>query len=360
MKFHSQGKFELLRLVQVIAVCLGFLSCQSDNSQPKTSHKSSKTELSDTEHTGKQEKDMKARKQTQDHPLLIETMRKQIDVLEFSPDDSYLAAGYRHGMIDLFDVATRKKIRGVKAHVLDLKTLAFAPDGTKLVSGGMDRAVNIWSIPELKKVGGMVEKGIGVTSVRFSPQGDLAVGGFNASFIIRDPISLDPIMKFEQEGAVTLTFSPDGKLIAAGSALGEFAIWEVTTAKKIHAPKHLIASSLLSYSSKGEWLASLDGDTIRIFETAEGKEIKTFTLKGICRGLVSDPKGKWLAFGDGRVIRIVETPSWKTLAEFDTGKFMVWAIATDSGGKWLASTGTDYWEPATSKFAILLWDMEKF
>ena len=360
MKLPAQVKFELLRFAQIIAVCLGFMSCQSKDSHPKTSHESSKTELPDnTEQAGKQENDMKDQKV--DHPLLIETMRKQIDVLEFSPDDSYLAAGYRHGMIDLFDVVTLKKIKGIKAHVLDLKALAFSPDGTKLVSGGMDRAVHIWSIPELKKVGGMMEKGIGVTSVRFSPQGELAVGGFFDSFIIRDPTSLDPIMKFEQESAVTLTFSPDGKMIAAGGADGHFVLWEVATAKRVHAlPKHLLLPSLISYSSKGDWLASKDTDKIRIFETAEGKEIKTFTLKGICRGLVSDPKGKWLAFGDGRVIRIVETPSWKPLAEFDTGKSMVWAIATDSQGKWLASTGTDYWDLATTKYAVLLWDMEKF
>ena len=64
--------------------------------------------------------------------------------LVFAPDDTTLVAGLINGRIELWDLATAKKIITLNGHTRNVETLVFSPDGKTLVSTGQDGTILIW------------------------------------------------------------------------------------------------------------------------------------------------------------------------------------------------------------------------
>ena len=71
--------------------------------------------------------------------------------LAFSPDDTVLLAGMRNGGIELFDMATGKKISTLNGHTATVETLVFSPNGKTLVSTGQDGTILVWDWDEALK-----------------------------------------------------------------------------------------------------------------------------------------------------------------------------------------------------------------
>jgi hypothetical protein len=91
--------------------------------------------------------------------------------LAFSPDGRVLACGTGEAEIQLWDVATSKPLRRLKAHKADVTSVAFSPDGRRLASAGEDNTVRLWDVADGKVVLTFVGRGITVSSVTFSPDG---------------------------------------------------------------------------------------------------------------------------------------------------------------------------------------------
>ena len=71
--------------------------------------------------------------------------------LAFSPDDTVLLAGLRNGRIELWDLATGKKMTTLNGHTQAVETLVFSPDGKTLVSTGQDGTILVWDWKETLK-----------------------------------------------------------------------------------------------------------------------------------------------------------------------------------------------------------------
>lgn len=146
-----------------------------------------------------------------------------------------------------------------------------------------------------------------VSAVAFSPNGDtLAAADFLGKEIAlwhlddpRQPILLnDTNIRFR-----TLAFSPDGKLLAVGTAANGVTLWNVTNGKKIATLGNADNSGVLSLAFSPDSGTLATGDTysrVKLWDVASQTEIATLSgHTSIVLGLAFSPDGRLLASGSG-------------------------------------------------------------
>ena len=160
-----------------------------------------------------------------------------------------IAIGKRDGMIQLWDVATRKKLSTLRGHVdLPLQPLnkpvhrlfkknwvlavAFSPDGTRLASGSTDTTVRLWDTTGARD-SMTLQKHTGPTNVlAFSPDGKmLASGSTDKTVQLWDTTTDEPLATLTGHinGIAALAFSPDGRTLVSGSTDGTIRFWNTAT-----------------------------------------------------------------------------------------------------------------------------------
>jgi WD40 repeat protein len=148
--------------------------------------------------------------------------------------------------------------------------------------------------------------------------------------------------------AAAVTFSPDGKLLAAGS-YGQVAVWDLAAARPVKVLTNVLgAVNDLRFSPDGSLLAvaggqpSAKGD-LRLFQVADWKLLAA--LGGhddVVFSVSFSPDGKRLASASfDKTVRVWDVVSRKTLHTLTGHSDFVYAVAFSPDGKWLASASKD-------------------
>ena len=155
----------------------------------------------------------------------------------------------------------------------------------------------------------------------------------------------------------SVSFSPDGKLLASGSADNTVKLWDTTTGTEI---KTLIGHTkpvfAVSFSPNGKLLASGSFDqTVKLWDTTTGKAIKTFTgHTDNVVGVSFSPNGKLLASaGADKRVKLWDITTGKEIKTFTGHTNSVWSASFSPDGKLLASASRDktvkLWDTTTGK-----------
>ncbi len=329
----------------------------------------------------------------------IETMRHRgyASVAALSPDEKLIATGGLDGIVRLWDTSNGEFVRALVGHGYYVYGLAWSPDGKYLAtSGSYDYTVRIWETSSWQPV--RLMKGFdGYTHfLAWSPNGrTLAIaGGSPSGFIwcwdVDRPaarqkigtgnytygIAWSPdleapklaaasagnsvviyntdVEKFESQFELpnmvgySVTWSPDGKLVACGGA-GPTTIWDVASKEKRH-ELATAAATTAAWSPDGKTLAVGFGSGTAFWESPFDAKEPTHTAGHAPRTIA------WTK--DNQVVYLLESArivKWnvaekKSVATFDIGgdNYVNWVPGRPIISS-LHSNSPELWDPTTGK-----------
>jgi WD40 repeat protein len=274
-----------------------------------------------------------------------------------------------------------------QGHSVGVQCVAYAPDGTKFVSGGGksylyplaedDAELILWDAQrgrEIRRFQGL--KG-SVHSVRFSPDGRLIAAGSG----FYQPVSEGHLTlwdaatgrllfdkKFDNLNVLSVAFSPDGKSLAAGlgnyssKVTGRLTLWEAPGGRNLAdlALRTPGGVSSLAFSRDGKTIATASSETVELWRgdpPVKVREIKGH--KNWIYALAFSPDGSRLATGGwDKLIKLWNPESGAPLATLEGHLGFVNDLAFSPDGTRLASVAEDHtirlWNPITGQKDMVL------
>ncbi len=305
--------------------------------------------------------------------------------LQFAPDGKTFASTSRDGTVthwDAFTLTPRETLRG---HSDSVWQPVFSPDGRTLYTTSSDGSAIVWDISRERRF----ERPFTFTNDRgpygwpdthpgkFSPDGKLIAVALNDGGIrLLDARTLDPVAAppLGSGGEVIdLTFSADGKALAAVTGAGVLTVWDVDSRSRRWERSGLGVGGSVSISVDGTMIATAASNGVTLWDAATGASLgRILEGSGGDPGAVAfSPTGPVLAFvhggwayggpveggGDAEIWDVARRARIATL-KVDTvagheGYVLGWTVAFSPDGRTLATGGADLlvhlWDVRTGK-----------
>ncbi|MCW3051401.1 MAG: repeat, subgroup, partial [Chthonomonadales bacterium] len=181
-----------------------------------------------------------------------------VKALAFSADDkTLLSAGDTE--IRFWDASTGAPGKTLHGHTKASRAVAISSDGTRVAGSGEDGTLILWNVVSGEVLNRHTGRNYDLHKLSFSPQGDRLLGSRGAFASLFDPNTgeeVGPILG-HAIGLSSLSWSPNGKFIAAGSLAwpedrATAVVWEIAPAAE--------AGHWLTYNSSA--VRSMDGKVV--------------------------------------------------------------------------------------------------
>ena len=282
--------------------------------------------------------------------------RSWISSVSFSPMGTILASGSRDHTVKLWDVATRRTIATLEQESwrpTTFNSMSFSPDGTMLASGSGGE-VRLWDV-ETRNIA-ILSGHMPLHSMAFSPTGTILASGSRGEVRLWDVVTQMTIATLEgYTGNVnSVSFSPDGTMLAIVGSWFEIGLWDVATRRTIatlegHVPYEVY---FVSFSPDGTMLASGSWQEVRLWDVATQTTIATLEGHiGSVESISFSPDGTILAIGSGGRVGLWDVATRRTIATLEGHvPYEVYFVSFSPDGTMLASGSwqeVGLWDVAT-------------
>jgi RNA polymerase sigma factor (sigma-70 family) len=308
----------------------------------------------------------------------IDSGLERVRYFDFSPDGRTIAAvgtHYSEGHIavqrlTLTDFPTGRLVRrGEWSDPARVRRVHYAPDGKTLATANESAGFQLWDLATLKIVYREGPKAGHNVSLAFSPDASshllaIARGQTIRFWDTEHRRDVRTIAMDEEHHATDITFSPDGTTVATNTNLGrqnvhEFWLWKVGDGTLLgrFASAEDPLSYAMSFSPDGKVLAAIgDEDQLISFDVATFKRLDVLpAVRAAASPLVFSPDGGTLTTiaGEQTLHFWDRATGQDRLATPDAHQDMVSTLEFLDGGKTVVSRGRDqtirFWDLATGR-----------
>jgi WD40 repeat protein/tRNA A-37 threonylcarbamoyl transferase component Bud32 len=281
----------------------------------------------------------------------------------FSVGGQRLASTSADQTVRLWDTASGRETLTLRGHTGAVTAVAFSRDG-HVASASHDRTIRVWDAQSGDLVRTLRGHANAVLSVAFSLDGrrlasageDQTIKVWNAANVDGPPTLRSETSRAEGEARVveSVAFSPDGRRLASATGDGRLHIWDLATQRQTvgSLPGHEGRARCVAFSPDGRYLASAGHDQrVRVWDAASGKEV--WTVKPHANWVscvVFSPDGKYLASATDDEVKMWKAATGHFVRDYKgCGK----TVAFSPDGRYLATVGEDrlvlVWDTKTGK-----------
>ena len=238
----------------------------------------------------------------------------------------------------------RKLFRG---HVGAVTGVAISPDAGTLATCGMDGTVRFWSPtrgaidktqPDL-----VLSDSPRAVALTYSPDGRLlaAAGADRISLWNARDVVETATLRSQSSPFTKIAFAPNAPLLASASKDWPISIWDLAAQRvKSALNGHNASVNAIVYSADGKVLVSAGDDgTVRVWDTAAGREVAALSANSSpVLSVAVSPSGKLAASGGAdRIVRIWDIATRKEVAALTGHTRSIVALAFSPDGQNLVS-----------------------